>query len=80
MKLLFTCVICQREVRDIIERAGKERHLQPICTYCERYYSQRSPDAGNFLDRRLACRLSAIAEALHSTASCLDWETRYARS
>jgi hypothetical protein len=80
MKHLFNCSICQRDIRDFDFRNGRDRHIAPICRFCEGEYSERAPNAGAFMDRRIACRLSAIAHALHNRASIIDWERRYGRS
>ncbi len=80
MTHLFDCVICQRPVNDFYERNGRDRHIAPICLYCEKNYSDRKPMGGNFMDRRIACRLSAISNALDGAARSKDWSRRYAVS
>lgn len=80
MERLFDCVICNREIVDYTFRSGRDRHIEPICRVCERSYSDKGPNAGAFMDRRMACRLSAIANALQGTAGSMDWERRYGRS
>lgn len=80
MEHLFDCVICDREIVDYDFRNGRDRHIAPICRMCEGYYTDRGPDAGAFMDRRMACRLSAIANALQGAAGSMDWERRYGRS
>jgi hypothetical protein len=82
MKRLFDCVICQREVVDYDNtvRNGRDRHLSPICKSCEGHYSDKPPTHGAFMDRRVAKRLSAIANALRGTAGCMEFEARYGRS
>lgn len=77
MKHLFDCVICEREICDYDFRNGRERHVAPVCLMCERHYSDRGPQAGSFMDRRLACQVSALSNMLLSKANCLDWERRY---
>ncbi len=80
MERLFDCVICNREIVDYTFRNGRDRHIEPICRVCEHSYSAKGPNAGAFMDRRMACRLSAIANALQGTAGSMDWERRYGRS
>jgi hypothetical protein len=80
MERLFDCVICEREVVDYDFRNGRDRHIEPNCRFCEGHYSDKGPGAGAFMDRRMACRLSAIANALLGTANAKDWERRYGRS
>lgn len=80
MKHLFDCAICERSVTDYADRNGRDRHIAPICRSCEGHYSDRGPAAGAFMDRRIACRLSAIANALHGTASSIEWGHRYGRA
>ena len=77
---LFDCIVCERSVTDYPDRNGRDRHIAPICNNCERGYGDRGPTAGNFMDRRNAVRLSAIANALHNRASCLNWERRHGRA
>lgn len=77
---LFDCVICGRDVVDFAERNGRDRQLSPICRGCESRYGERAPSSGAFMDRRLAVQVSALANALHGTAGCMEWEaTRYVR-
>lgn len=80
MMHLFDCVICERDISDYDFRNGRDRHIAPICRGCEKHYSDREPGAGAFMDRRNACRLSAIANALCGTANVKDWERRYGRA
>jgi len=80
MRHLFVCTICERDIADFDCRNGRDRHLEPICNYCEGAYADRGPAAGHFMDRRIAIRLSALANALHSKASCIEWEGRYGRA
>lgn len=80
MEHLFDCVICQFPVIDYTFRNGRERHNPPICRGCERLFSDTAPIAGAFTDRRVACMISALANALHSKATCMDWERRYGRA
>lgn len=80
MNHLFVCVICERDVVDYFDRNGRDRPISPICRSCEGHYSDRAPSHGAFMDRRNTVRLSAIANALHGIASCMDWERRYGRA
>lgn len=81
MTHLFDCIICQRAVNDVFgARNGRERPIAPICLYCEKTYGDRGPNAGNFMDRRIACRLSAISNALDGAARSIEWSRRYATS
>jgi hypothetical protein len=77
---LFDCAICQRRVTDFHNRGGRDRQMEPICRYCEGQWSERPPSAGAFMDRRMACRLAAMANALLNTAHIIDWGRRYGRS
>lgn len=80
MEHLFDCAICERPVIDYDCRKGKDRQLPPICRGCERSYSDRSPTAGAFMDRRKATQISALAEALNCAAHALEWRVRYGRA
>ena len=80
MERLFNCVVCRRDIIDFPNRNGRERHIDPICRLCEREYGERVPHAGAFMDRRIAFRLSAIANALHNQAGLMEWESRYGRA
>ena len=79
MHPLFDCAICRREIVDYFDRSGRDRHIDPICRSCEGHYSDTVPKAGAFMDRRIAGRLSAIANALCGTAHSMDWDRRYGR-
>jgi hypothetical protein len=80
MQHLFDCTVCERPVTDYNNRGGRDRSIAPICMYCEKTYGDRAPNAGAFMDRRIAVRLSAMANALRSTASMIEWGHRYGRS
>jgi hypothetical protein len=77
--LLFKCQICRHDVFDI-PRNGKDRHLRPICQCCEQSYSDRKPTHGAFMDRRFACQLSALANALSNQAYQIEWSRKYGRA
>jgi len=80
--LLFKCAICEREVRDYPYRKGRDRHLEPICRLCERWWTERCgrPTEGTMMDRRKAMHVVALANALHNIASVQQWEQKYAVS
>lgn len=76
--VMFECVICEREIQGYPHENGRERQINPICRLCEQHYGRGHPiRVGSFMDRRNAKRLSAIAEALNSTAHIMDWERRH---
>jgi hypothetical protein len=75
---LFVCAVCEREVRDFPCRNGRDRHLPPLCRYCEGHYSDQAPNGGAFMDRRKAIQISALAEALHGNAGSLKWRQDHA--
>jgi hypothetical protein len=77
---LFTCALCQRDVHDFWTRNGRDRQLPPICSGCERYYGDRKPTDGAFMDRRLAQRLSAIANVLSGEAHSKQWMMQHGRA
>lgn len=77
--LLFTCVICQRDVNDYSNRNGRDRHLEPTCRRCEAEYGERPLTSGAFMDRRIARQISALAEALHCEANHLAWGMHHGR-
>jgi hypothetical protein len=76
---LFLCVICESEVRDYPHRNGRDRHLSPICRYCEGFWTQRvgKPSGGSFMDRRKSMQIFALAEALHSKAAAIQWGAQH---
>ena len=81
MEHLFTCAICERRVIDYADRNGRDRHIAPICNYCEDVYGDRGrPTSGAFMDRRNAARLSAISNALSCLAHNKQWSARYGRA
>lgn len=77
---LFDCIICRRDIRDYAGRNGRDRHLAPVCNNCERKYSDRRPGAGAFMDRRLVCQISALANALSGEAHAKKWQGKYGYS
>jgi len=79
MQLLFTCAICSGDVRDYPDRNGRERHLEPLCKYCEDQ-GRRPQFVGAFMDRRRLAQLSAIADALCGEANAKEWSRRYGRA
>jgi hypothetical protein len=80
MQHLFDCPVCQRPVTDYDNRNGRDAHIKPICNYCESAYSERSPAAGAFMDRRIACRLSALSNALAGKAMSIEWGGKYGKA
>jgi hypothetical protein len=77
---LFCCVVCQRDINDYPWRNGRDRHIAPICNSCERGDGDRKPHAGAFMDRRMALRGSALANALSQEAHAMQWRSDYGRS
>lgn len=78
---LFSCVVCRRDVWDFTFRNGRDRHIAPICNGCERgRYGERAPKAGAFMDRRMAVRVSVLANTLLSEASWKQWRSAHARA
>jgi hypothetical protein len=77
--LLFVCAICEREVRDYPNRRGPDRSLDPVCRYCEKYWTERvgKPAFGSFMDRRRAMQVSALSEALHTKARHKQWSSSH---
>ena len=79
----FECVTCERWVdrRWWSARDGR-RVIPPMCAYCEAGYAKGvgQPKFGSFMDRRNALRVAALSEALHGTASSIEWRTKYGRS
>jgi hypothetical protein len=72
---LFVCAICESEIRDFPNRNGRDRHLSPVCRYCEGFWTERvgKPSGGSFMDRRKAMHILALSEALHSKARSIEW-------
>jgi len=77
--LLFRCAICEREVRDYPNRIGRDRHLEPLCLYCEGEWTKGKGKihVGTFMDRRKAMQIHALSEALISKAYMMQWEARH---
>lgn len=75
----FTCAICQRSICMRWPGRGRDAQIAPVCTYCERSYSEGrgKPTAGSFMDRRMVVRVIALAEALHDAAARMQWEPRH---
>lgn len=73
---LFICAICQKDVVDYRDRNGRDRHISPLCRYCESERGGRKPTAGSFMDRRIVMHVGALADALLGTANCMRWEGR----
>ena len=74
---LFTCIICERDINDLYERDSRDRHIEPVCRYCEGWRGSRVPPAGAFMDRRLTKIVSALADALNGEAHAIEWRGRY---
>jgi hypothetical protein len=64
---LFTCVICERAVRDWSGRSARDKHLSPTCKYCEQTWGAKVA-GGAFMDRRIAAQIHLLAGALNATA------------
>lgn len=79
--LLFSCAICEREVRDYPDRNGRDRHVEPLCRMCERMWTERigKPTDGAMMDRRKALHVLALSAALHNTASLQEWNATHGR-
>jgi NAD-dependent SIR2 family protein deacetylase len=71
---LFTCAICEREVRDWKGRSARDKHLPPVCRHCEMTWGTR-PSHGAFMDRRVVTHIGALADALSATA----WQQHHRR-
>lgn len=65
--LLFTCAICEREIRDYPKRKGRYRQVAPICSYCQQVWA-KEPGHGAFMDRRIAAQIGALASRLATLA------------
>lgn len=65
--LLFTCAICEREIRDYPKRTGRYRQIAPICAYCMKVWAVE-PGHGAFMDRRIAAQIGAVASRLATLA------------
>lgn len=80
--LLFTCAICQGDVRDYPDRRLPDRHVEPLCRMCERWWTERSgkPTNGAMMDRRKAMHVLALANAIQNTASLKEWDAIYGRA
>ena len=80
--LLFHCAICEREIRDYPNRNGRDRHLQPVCRFCESQWNERvgKIHTGAFMDRRKAMQINALAAALHNAAGAKQWEATFGRA
>ncbi len=65
--LLFTCAICEREIRDYPKRTGRYRQIAPICSYCQQVWA-KEPGHGAFMDRRIAAQIGALASCLSAVA------------
>jgi hypothetical protein len=61
----FTCAICQRRANQNLWSKDGEA---PICRYCEEYLTPHPKPFGAFMDRRMARRVFAIAQALDTEA------------
>jgi hypothetical protein len=70
----FTCAICQREANvNWWCRDG----IAPICSYCETHQTPNPRPFGSFMDRRMARRLFAIAQAVDTEARHQIWGRKY---
>jgi hypothetical protein len=76
-ELRFDCAICQRDIRDPWHffRKGRDRLLPPLCRSCEGSSHQPVSRLGNssFRDRRLACQIATLADALLGEANMVKW-------
>jgi len=78
----FVCAICQREVEAALCHDRRRPLRAPICSTCEtpsiygwngRGRSLGLVPHGSFMDRRIARRLFAIADALECAARRKNW-------
>jgi len=77
----FVCVVCRRDIEMRWHRRnGRDRVVPPVCRHCESTYGSRPPQAGDFMDRRKAVQVSALAEALRTAAAHQKWGGPYGRS
>jgi hypothetical protein len=85
----FTCVICEQQECQRWAWRPQDIGIAPICKRCEHAWStcsswngssrdQGKVNAGAFGDRRMARRLFAISEALHTTATRIEWSAKNA--
>ena len=77
--LLFTCAICERAVEDFPDRNGRDRHLEPLCRYCEGAWTERTGKIreGAFMDRRKIMHVLALSNALRNTAGIMEWNAAH---
>lgn len=73
----FVCAICSREASNRWNWSPRDYERPPICKGCEACYRVQRPRGGSFRDRREAMRLYAIAEALATEATQIEWRTKY---
>ncbi|MGZ0843129.1 hypothetical protein ACXKGW_28615 [Klebsiella pneumoniae subsp. pneumoniae] len=72
----FDCAICGRHVDNRWPPQAASVSLRPICRCCELHYGRDPGSAGTIRDRRIARQVSALEEALGTTAYLADWEAR----
>lgn len=83
----FTCAICEQQEDRRFAWRPQDVGIAPICKRCEHSWSTYSSwngssrdqgrvNAGTFGDRRMARRLFAIAEALHTAAIQAEWRAK----
>jgi len=68
-RVLFTCAICERDILECHSHDGRYQQMAPVCTRCEHEFGSAEPVAGAFKDRRRACQVHALAEALFTIAA-----------
>lgn len=82
------CAICARDMSkdDWNPRYGPGKEVPPICCICERVSGydwagrpryRTKPTGGSFMDRRNATRILALAEALATTATQIEWSKKH---
>lgn len=65
--LLFTCAICDLEIRDYPKRTNRWRQVAPVCSYCQQVW-QKEPGHGAMMDRRITAQIGALASCLSATS------------
>lgn len=74
----FVCAICQHNIEMRWNPKGPRANIPPLCWSCEnesgydwagRARNRSKPSGGNFLDRRKAVQILALAEAIEQQAN-----------
>ena len=82
----FICAMCHETIDCRWNPRGSGRQIPPICNTCERvsgYSWSGSPryranlKGGNFMDRRNATRILALADEIVTRAKRIEWSNRH---